>query len=167
MPNDFPIGAIMSFAGNADPGFGWLLCDGRSLARSSYPTLFDSIGTCNGGDGNNFNVPDFRGRFLRGRDAGTGRDPDVTKRTAQAPGGAIGDRVGSYQTGATAKPIAGFSTNVPRLPDSAQDVAATAIGYTLAKWNSESKAVTAEFKGGDSETRPANITMRYFIFSGA
>jgi hypothetical protein len=43
------------------------------------------------------NIPDFRGRFLRGRDGGAGIDPDRNSRTAMKPGGAVGDLVGSVQ----------------------------------------------------------------------
>src|SRR5436853_348114 len=104
MANDYPIGAVLSFGGNENPGTGWLLCDGRSLSRSQFQPLFDVIGTANGGDGNNFNLPDYRGRFLRGRDGGVNRDPDAARRTAAAPGGEAGDKVGSLQFGATARP---------------------------------------------------------------
>ena len=46
---------------------GWALCDGRSLARASYPQLFANIGTTYGSvDANSFNLPDLRDRFLIG-----------------------------------------------------------------------------------------------------
>ena len=166
MEFDYPLGAVISFAGNSEPAQGWILCDGRSLARSSYQPLFDAIGTSNGGDGNNFNVPDYRGRFLRGRDGGAGRDPDAGNRTAASAGGAAGDKVGSLQECATAIPRAGFNSSIPRLPTGGQDVAATAVGYTLAKWKDGSRNLTLAYTGGDAETRPANIALRYYIFAG-
>jgi microcystin-dependent protein len=50
------------------------------------------------GDGStSFHLPDLRGRFLRGRDAGAGRDPDRNARTTMNAGGAVGDLVGSVQ----------------------------------------------------------------------
>ncbi|MCW3099764.1 MAG: Tail Collar domain protein [Chthonomonadaceae bacterium] len=166
MPSEYPIGAIISFSGNQNAGAGWLLCDGRSLERSSYQPLFDAIGTSNGGDGTTFRLPDYRGRFLRGRDGGAKRDPEAAKRTEAAPGGATGDKVGSYQTGATAKPNTGFATDLPHLPNDIQDVAATAIGWTLAKWKGDSRTVTLDYTGGGTETRPANVALRYFIYVG-
>ena len=45
-----------------------------------------------------FNLPDYRGRFLRGLDSsGEGRDPDLMARYAMNPGGATQDNVGSIQ----------------------------------------------------------------------
>jgi microcystin-dependent protein len=58
-----PIGSILGWGGASDPSTTWLLCDGRSLLRASYPTLFTNIGTVYGSvDGTHFNIPDFRGR---------------------------------------------------------------------------------------------------------
>ena len=46
----------------------WFLCDGQAISRTEYSELFDLIGTNFGaGDGvNTFNLPDYRGKFLRG-----------------------------------------------------------------------------------------------------
>ena len=47
---------------------GFLLCDGAELSRTNYAALFAKIGTTFGeGDGETtFNLPDYRGYFLRG-----------------------------------------------------------------------------------------------------
>jgi microcystin-dependent protein len=65
-----PPGTIVPFAGANVPS-GWLLCDGSPVIRTTYASLFQSIGSVYGsGDGaNTFNLPDLRGMFLRG--AGT------------------------------------------------------------------------------------------------
>ena len=64
-----PSGSIQMFGGATAPT-NWLLCDGASLLRASYTTLFGIIGTTFGSaDGTHFNVPDFRGVFPKG--AGT------------------------------------------------------------------------------------------------
>lgn len=78
---------------------GWLECNGQAISRTTYATLFGKIGTTHGqGDGTTtFNVPDYRGRFLRVWDHGAGRDPDAASRTAMNTGGSTGDLVGSVQ----------------------------------------------------------------------
>ena len=44
---------------------GWVLCDGRSLSRTEYPELFETIGTTFGAiDSNTFKLPDARGRIM-------------------------------------------------------------------------------------------------------
>lgn len=69
-----PPGAVLPFAMDTAPT-GWITCDGRSLSRAAYPRLFSAIGTLYGSvDANTFNVPDYRGEFLRGWDNGRGID---------------------------------------------------------------------------------------------
>lgn len=93
-----PAGSIHAYGGDTIPN-GYLLCDGSPVSRTTFPALFGSIGVKHGnGDGSTtFNLPDYRGRFLRGKDFGTGRDLDAAGRTAMASGGVTGDNVGSVQ----------------------------------------------------------------------
>ena len=100
--NLLPSGMITPYSGAADIA-GWLLCDGREVSRSTYANLFAVVGTIYG-EGNTtttFNIPDLRGRFLRGSDnmgtGAAGRDPNAGARTAMASGGATGATVGSVQ----------------------------------------------------------------------
>lgn len=54
----------------------WLLCDGSEVSRSDYADLFTVIGD-KFGEGNGvttFNVPDYRGRFLRGQGGNSAAD---------------------------------------------------------------------------------------------
>lgn len=68
----FPPGTVIAFAGETAPS-GWLLCDGTSYARLSYPELFQTVGVLYGStDGNSFNVPDMRGRVSAGKDTNSG-----------------------------------------------------------------------------------------------
>jgi microcystin-dependent protein len=92
-----PPGVVLPYAGSTSPD-GWLFCDGREISRTTYLALFTAIGTAHGtGNGTStFNIPDYRGRFLRGRDAGAGRDIDRASRTASGTGGLTGDNVGSF-----------------------------------------------------------------------
>jgi microcystin-dependent protein len=94
-----PAGTVIAYAGPisaaSPPPTGWLLCDGTAVSRTTYAALFAAVGTSAGeGDGSTtFNLPDFQGRFLRGLDNGTGRDPDVQSRSSMATGGNFGDAV--------------------------------------------------------------------------
>jgi microcystin-dependent protein len=70
-------GIIVAFGGDKVPK-GWELCDGRMLDKNDpqFARLFEVIGTIHGGDANpEFQLPDYRGLFLRGVDQGAGRDP--------------------------------------------------------------------------------------------
>lgn len=66
------IGMIIPFAGNGGIPVGFLLCDGASVLRDTYPDLFSVIGTTYGAvDDTHFNLPDLIDRFAEGaREAG-------------------------------------------------------------------------------------------------
>ena len=67
-------GTVHAFAGDASSiPAGYLLCNGAAVSRTDYAALFAAIGTIYGtGDGSTtFNLPDFRGKFLRGYLDGT------------------------------------------------------------------------------------------------
>lgn len=67
--NIYSAGDIKPWAAAAIPS-GWLECDGRSLARADYTNLFAAIGeTWGAADNDHFNLPDFRGRVLAGRES--------------------------------------------------------------------------------------------------
>ncbi|TMQ07043.1 MAG: hypothetical protein E6J91_36570, partial [Deltaproteobacteria bacterium] len=106
-----PQGTIVAFGGATAPS-GWMLCDGSVVSRTIYANLFAAIGNkFGGGDGvSTFNLPDLRGRFVRGVDGGAGRDPDAANRVPSTAGGSSGDAVGSLQGDATAVPANPFST---------------------------------------------------------
>lgn len=65
--NIYYIGDIKPSLQSSNHG-NWLLCNGQEVSRTDYSELFNLIGTNFGsGDGvNTFNVPDYRGKFLRG-----------------------------------------------------------------------------------------------------
>lgn len=95
-----PAGLIQPFAGDtSEIPDGWLLCDGRTVSRTTYGRLFSTIKTNWGaGDGSTtFHLPDLRGRFLRGQDLNAGNDLDTAARTAVNTGGNTGGGVGSVQ----------------------------------------------------------------------
>lgn len=71
-----PVGSVFHVAGSVAPT-GYLIANGQAVSRATYATLFAVIGTTYGaGDGSTtFNLPDLRGEFIRGWDAGRGVDP--------------------------------------------------------------------------------------------
>jgi len=166
-----PTGAVVAFAGTTAPP-GWLLCDGSAISRTIYAELFAVIGIAHGyGDEiNTFNLPDYRGRFLRGTDGGAGRDPDVAARTTMGAGGATGDNVGSVQGD-------GFASHTHPYTDPGH--AHAFGGDSTGGWNwgncqtsdrrsgslTTDKAATGISinSAGGSETRPANAFVNYII----
>lgn len=82
-----PTGAILAYAGAAAPP-GWLLCDGASYQKSTYPALAAALGAT--GSGMTFQVPDMRGRTAVGASGAyplgsTGGEAMHTLTTAEMP----------------------------------------------------------------------------------
>ena len=82
------IGSVTSFAMPIPPE-GWLVCDGSEVSRTDYAGLFATIGTIwgAGDEVSTFNLPDLRGEFIRGFDAG--RNIDNERLFASLQGDAI------------------------------------------------------------------------------
>ncbi len=91
-----PVGSVVAVPGdiNAIQRF-WLLCDGAHLDQDDCPELFRIIGQSNGGSVGKFNLPEFRGYFLRGLGAMILRWPPAAFRKQ---GGNLGHLPGSIQT---------------------------------------------------------------------
>lgn len=68
--NSVPTGTVVPFAGPSAPN-GWLFANGQAVSRTTFVTLFGTIGTTYGaGDGSTtYNLPDLRGRSPFGVDA--------------------------------------------------------------------------------------------------
>ena len=146
-----PVGTIMLYAGNSIPT-GWILCDGSAISRSTYSTLFTALGT-SWGQGDNsttFNLPDMRGRFARGVDAGADNDPDASGRTALHTGGNTGDNVGSYQSDEI-KSHGHLITS------------GGGFGNTSLRRNGDGGNTSGTQNEGGLETRPVNAGVYYII----
>jgi len=80
-----PSGMIAPFARSTAPT-GWLAANGAAVSRTTFADLFLAIGTTFGvGNGSTtFNLPDLRGEFIRGLDAGRGVDVNRQLGSAQA-----------------------------------------------------------------------------------
>ncbi|MFZ9937725.1 MAG: phage tail protein, partial [Luteolibacter sp.] len=149
-----PPGTIVAYGGQTAPA-GWLLCNGASYNRTSYPALFTAISISFGSSSSTtFNVPDFRGRFLRGRDGGAGRDPDRATRTAMAAGGATGDQVGSVQADEFKSHTHALTSQIWYMSEG-NDASG---GYYDPVLENRASGAT-----GGSETRPINANVNYII----
>jgi hypothetical protein len=177
-----PPGAVMAYDGSLAPA-GWLLCDGSAVSRTTYSGLFAVMGINHGsGDGTStFNLPDYRGRFLRGQDQGTGRDPDAGSRGTMNAGGNIGDAIGSVEGGATHMPgnpfvttVSGAHTHKYLRPlhgwgdQSGSNgvpwvIAGDQYGTTGQPEGTSDGAHSHGIVGGDNETRPVNASVNFII----
>lgn len=171
-----PVGTVIAYASSVAPPDGWIVCDGRAVSRTEYEALFGALSIHHGsGDGSTtFNLPDYRGRFLRGVDNGAGRDPDASGRLAPAFGGNEGDLVGSVQS---------WSTGIPREGLQLSASGGHTHGYSgITQWGfvASGNAVPSArndgqrtsqpagehshtVTGGDKETRPENAGVIYLI----
>ncbi len=164
-----PIGSIVVWAGGlATIPSGWLPCDGTEYTSATYPDLATAIGSAHGGDGaTSFFVPDFRGRFLRGVDEGTGRDPDAASRTQPQDGsGNAGDGVGSVQSDAFAAHAHGTAINFPFNVPGAGAFGTGSHGVfddvMFGASNGSVNAQNSSLEGG-AESRPVNVYVHFII----
>lgn len=155
------VGDIKASLQTANHG-NWLLCDGSAVSRTTYADLFALIGDGFGeGDGSTtFNLPDYRGKFLRG----LGGDSAADLYTAQAEGlpnitgtlnGQQSSSHGTYTTGTGA-----FSISDKATWTMGHDGANTADIYRDSSFDaSRSSAIY----GASSHVTPINQAVNYFI----
>lgn len=153
-----PVGAILAYGGSSTAPRGWLLCNGTSYNRQGYPELYNVIGTAYGtASSTTFNVPDLRGRFIRGVDGGSGNDPDAASRTAITTGGNTGNNVGSYEAD-TYTSHSHTHNNPFQFYGGGGGTGFTPGGL----YSGPNAALTLNNSGGN-ETRPKNVYCYYII----
>ncbi len=157
-------GIVLPFAGAAAPT-GWLLCQGQAVNRVTYAALFAVIGTTYGaGDGSTtFGVPDMRGEFPRGLDAGRGVDSGRTLGSAQK-----GTIMPIDSTGDNQPYVPAFtSTPGPGVADTALVAARTGldVGSAGDYPNTTPLYVNGGGSGGffHGVARPRNIALNFII----
>ena len=148
-----PTGAILPYAVSAAPT-GFLLCNGQAVSRTTYSTLFAVVSSLYG-DGNGsstFNIPDLRGRFLAGWDAGTSVLTAVT--TGMIAGSSIANTGG----------VQAVTLSVAQIPSHAHTYTAQVGGEIgndgpAAAWSSTSTGNTGDTggSGAHSNIPPAMI----------
>lgn len=154
--NFVPTGAII-YIGTSTVPTGWLEGNGDAVSRTTYAALYSAYGVTFGqGDGSTtFNLPDCRGRFVRGWDHSAGRDPDSATRTASATGGSSGDYVGSVQTSTITAHVHTVATTVGLDTGTGAGAVVHTTGATV-------NSGTTPPSGG-AETRPINIALMCII----
>ncbi|WP_415894646.1 phage tail protein [Neptuniibacter sp. PT34_22] len=178
----FPVGAVIPYAGplaktDQAEGFnleltqsnlakaGWLFCDGSAVSSKECWELFDIIGTAYGGDGEQFYLPDLRGRFIRGVDGGSGNDPDANERITSREKGNNGDQIGSLQNDAFQGHEHDYIGTIES-PDPAQSGEGATILIQNPKLVQTANVVEEEGYGCPrvaKETRPVNLYLNYLI----
>lgn len=128
-----PVGTIIAWPVAQNPADmeNWLECNGQSISASVYPELSALVGA---------KVPDFRGVFLRGVDAGKGYD--------------IGRIVGSYQEDMV-------GPHVHRMKFWRHNADGGGI-WAYPKYDADDGTLWTHPNDG-LETRPKNMSVRYFI----
>lgn len=160
--------ATTAAAFTTDPleAWGWMYCDGRSLKSVDYPELFAVLGYVYGGAGAQFNIPDYRGYFLRGVGTGTQNDPDISARTAPPGGQGASDGVGSIQPCALQVHEHTYnSAPAPSAPSASGTAAgAPSVATTLTTGGPVAGAgQTQPVLVSAGETRPLNVYVNYII----
>lgn len=161
IPDGVPAGAIMGFAMGDVPD-GWLECDGSSVSRSTYAHLFAAIGETYGvGDGSTtFDLPDYRGMFLRGWDNTRGIDTGRVLGTTQA------EEVGDHQHHMFTDVTVGGAV----ITTNQTATAVTVVGDDYSArigGNSEVANVGLTGTSNGSETRPVNVSVMFCIKAAA
>lgn len=156
------VGSVLAYARTCPDGT--LEANGAAVSRTTYSKLFSAIGTAHGtGDGSTtFNLPDYRGRFLRGQANGSTLDPDRAARTAMATGGATGDNVGSVQADQYLSHVHTQDANFLN-PSLTQ----TNLGLVNGSGTTQYTQMTLNGKNtgsaGGNETRPVNAYVKYCV----
>ena len=151
-----PVGSIIIWPLETPPT-GYLECDGSEKSRTTYAALFAVIGTAYGvGDGSTtFNLPNFKGQFLRGWDHAAGLDPDAGTRTDRGDG-TTGDHVGTKQTDA-------FKSHTHYLKGNTNGNTGTGGGATYPTSGGSNLSGYVTDQEGGNETRPTNVNVVFCI----
>jgi len=170
---------------------GWIICDGRSLKdieenKTIYSIINNRYGTGvnpnTGEKDGDFNIPDYRGMFLRGVDLKRGLDKEAINRIAHNYDNQsiIGAMIGSTQGHSTAKPKNAFKINNQtidgwnncycshiRSEEKCLDNSSHGIDHIDTSSNgNRTDRVSVNINvnsGGDKETRPVNVYVYWLI----
>lgn len=131
---------------------GWLYCDGASVSIATYPNLFNAIAFTYGGSfsSGNFNLPDFRGMFLRSSGSKT-----VSGVTYTAP--AVGSTV---QQDAVLNATYSSNNGFRSCAAGTRDAVAR---FQITTDPVDTTGILANFPREATENRPVNMSVYYHI----
>ncbi|MFI5200832.1 MAG: phage tail protein [Candidatus Kapaibacterium sp.] len=177
-----PVGTIVAYAGSIvglgnEQALGWYVCDGRLVARDSFPEYDKNVGTLYGSNnfGDSLALPDFRGLFLRGVNTGTGssgspygertdslRDPQDGRMAPPAQNASASARgVGSVQMDAFKSHTHSITPLLVADGSSKAEAVTAATGGGWYAFNSTVSEIVAP--AGGNETRPKNAYVYWLI----
>ena len=154
--DSMPIGSIILFAGYHTIPTGWLVCDGSVMDKSDEANipLFAAIGYTYGNSGQNFKLPDLRGRTPVG--VGTGTASDATAHTLGQKAGTETHKLTSTQSGV---PAHGHGFTQPKIPNHSHSMgnifsngSGSSDAYTMSSGKALRTRATATDGGGGSTT---------------
>ena len=152
----FKIGDIKASVKNANHD-NWFLCNGQAISRVTYADLFALIGTKFGtGDGTStFNLPDYRGKFLRG--LGGDSASDIYKTQAEGLPNISGN-VLQYRNAQTLITDGAFYAE-----NSSFNAEGTGSDAPLVKAIKFDASRSSKIYGASSHVTPINQAVNYFI----
>lgn len=169
-----PPGVIMPYAGATAPD-SWLMCNGAAISRTSYASLYAALGGASApygqGDGSTtFNLPDYRGYFLRGMDNMGGTPGAASRDSNRTLGSAQSDSMQAHHHSGTT----GGNSSTWQLSGTGVDAYGQAGTTAAPMYHSEShshsittSAYAADGANGtprtSAETRPMNVSVNYII----
>ena len=160
-----PTGMIAPFAMSSPPT-GWLECNGATISRSTYATLFAAIGTTYGaGDGSStFVLPDLRATFIRGFDNSRGIDTGRTFGSFQDQGipamkGDVHDAHGYSRIQTSA--VSGFTNVFEGIGSSTWRTSIHSSSGQYAEVRFDSTRIIPDAPHGG--VRPRNLALMYMI----
>ncbi|MEX9214395.1 phage tail protein [Providencia rettgeri] len=144
---DFPVGVPIPWPQSTAPA-GYLVCNGQTFNKNTYPLLAQAYPSGI--------LPDLRGEFIRGLDAG--RNIDNGRAVLSAQSDAIRNITGSIETTkSNTKGEGVFSSSTNGTTGAASDSTGSVKLYAKAVFKASDSVPTA------NENRPRNIAFLYIV----
>lgn len=137
-----PVGTIVSWCRTNSPP-GWFLCDGSTFPAGEYPELAAVLGSTQ--------LPDLRGRFLRGWSTDNVQDVEGPRGPLTLQGQSTAVPTNPFRLG---KDI--YNTNIQSSWSGGQGVLSSYHGALDADYYTTTR-------GGDAETRPKNVAIVFIM----